>query len=107
MRIKKSRARARFTSVKGLESTFLSTKGSNLLQHFSRDFLEEFRADRARDVERVHAGIEFDDVGADDLSFQSLNQINRLSCRWSTRLAMRHAGRKRRIECVDIKGDVN
>jgi hypothetical protein len=49
-----------------------------LFEHACGDLFEEFGADGAGDVKRIHPWIELDDIRTHDLTLQPLNQIDRL-----------------------------
>src|SRR5262245_56257619 len=71
------------------------------------ELFHELRRDMCGHPANVLAGVEFDDVGADELAAERVEKREHFAHGQSSGLAMRDAWRVGRIEAVEIERDVD
>src|SRR5450755_2902604 len=78
-----------------------------LQNHHPQNLFQQLRPNRRRNLRMVLRRIVFDDICPDDLSSDGLNMRQHLSGRHPSRLAMRNAGRKGRVEHIHVERNVD
>ena len=80
---------------------------SLVVEEFGDQLFDEFRRDGCGEAKRILPGVEFGDVGADELARETVDHREHVTHGQPPGLAVRDPGRERRVEPVQVDRDVH